>query len=167
MNSSTLPPKEALVRPWTCEGYTEHFNFHKKSLFGDRFGPQRAFGYARARVLGPFGRSGASAPEGEGVLGGHRSDRKLQKMSFSCYVDAKCSYFAGFWWSILFISEVLGGPWGPWGALPGAFGSVCLARGSSRGCPWASVHDIGGSKGGAWTPNSSTPGGSAWWQGTQ
>ena len=44
------PPKEALVRPWTCEGYTEHFNFHKKSLFGDRFGPQRAFGYAWARV---------------------------------------------------------------------------------------------------------------------
>ena len=47
---------------------------------------------------------------------------------------------------------------GTLGALPAAFGSVCLAHGSSQGCPWGSVHDIGGSKGGALTANSVTPG---------
>ena len=63
---------------------------------GDRFGPQGALGHTWGRVYGPLGRSGASAPEGGGFLGGPRSVTKMQKVCFSLSLEAKCVYFQRF-----------------------------------------------------------------------
>ena len=88
-----------------------------------------------ARVYGPFGRSGASAPEAEGVPGGSRGNGEIQKMIFSCSLDAKFAYCR-----ILMVELAhFGGPHrflgGLWGPLSSCHMSVVIMISATK-CLW-------------------------------